>query len=81
MQATALAFEKATLGGMIGSSRELRNVWHSVEMVARTALFRPYSRRDGDGERTPRQGNPREELAQPRAVRESELRCHARRAA
>ena len=24
------------LGGMIGSSRELRNVWHSVQMVART---------------------------------------------
>jgi transcriptional regulator with GAF, ATPase, and Fis domain len=39
MQSTAVCFEKANMpgfGGMIGSSQELRNVWHSVQMVART---------------------------------------------
>jgi formate hydrogenlyase transcriptional activator len=39
MQSTALCFKEASMpgfGGMIGSSQELRNVWHSVQMVART---------------------------------------------
>lgn len=39
MQSTVLCFRKAGapgFGGMIGSSQELRNVWHSVHMVART---------------------------------------------
>jgi len=38
MAASVLSFRDGApgLGGMIGSSQELRNVWHSVQMVART---------------------------------------------
>ena len=39
MAASVLSFREGGslgLGGMIGSSQELRNVWHSVQMVART---------------------------------------------
>ncbi|HTX33775.1 MAG TPA: sigma 54-interacting transcriptional regulator [Bryobacteraceae bacterium] len=39
MQATAVSFAQAgslDFGGMIGSSHELHDIWHSVQMVART---------------------------------------------
>jgi formate hydrogenlyase transcriptional activator len=39
MQSTAVCFKEASMpgsGGIIGSSQELLNVWHSVQMVART---------------------------------------------
>jgi formate hydrogenlyase transcriptional activator len=39
MESTAICFSKAGrpgFGDMIGSSQELRNVWHSAQMVART---------------------------------------------
>ena len=55
MESTAMCFNKAGrlgFGGMIGSSQELRDVWHSVQLVARTDSAVLIQGRDRDGEGT-----------------------------
>ena len=53
MESTAMCFNKAGrlgFGGMIGSSQELRNVWHSVQTGGSDGLRRPHPRaRQGRG--------------------------------